>query len=181
MTYEGSYTDCIRPVLGRGGPRQTFDIKPICWSFPTLDHAFAEARKAVLVSPYRLREHCSASQRDGFMTNDPVTQSPANSSLALHLLSMALGVAQTAVCTAAQLGLADHVNDGPKSVAALAEATGTHLPTLTRLMDVLVYLGLFRQTAPGRLVANRCAAVGPPLRHVDRRGVVWPDVATSRA
>ena len=69
------------------------------------------------------------------MTNDPVTQSPGDSSLALHLLSMALGVAQTAVlCTAAQLGLADYVKDGPKSVAALAEATGTHLPTLTRLM-----------------------------------------------
>ena len=70
------------------------------------------------------------------MTNDPVTQSPGDSSLALHLLSMALGVAQTAVlCTAAQLGLADYVKDGPKSVAALADATGTHLPTLTRLMD----------------------------------------------
>jgi len=65
------------------------------------------------------------------MTNDPVTQSPGDSSLALHLLSMALGVGQTAVlCTAAQLGLADHVKDGPESVAALAEATGTHLPTL---------------------------------------------------
>jgi hypothetical protein len=35
---------------------------------------------------------------------------------------MALGVAQTAVlCTAAQLGLADQVKDGPKSVEALAE------------------------------------------------------------
>src|SRR5215471_114634 len=81
MTDERSYTDCIRPVLGRGGPLQTFDIKPICWSFPTLDHAFAEARKAVLVSPYRLYKHCSASQREGFMTNDPVTQSPRDSSL----------------------------------------------------------------------------------------------------
>jgi hypothetical protein len=50
---------------------------------------------------------------------------------------MALCVAQTAVlCTAAQLGLADYVKDGPKSVAALADATGTHLPTLTRLMDM---------------------------------------------
>jgi hypothetical protein len=33
----------------------------------------------------------------------------------------------------------------------------------------------------GRFVANRCAAVGPPLRHADRRGMVWPDVAASRA
>lgn len=25
MTYERSYTDCIRPVLGRSGPLQAFD------------------------------------------------------------------------------------------------------------------------------------------------------------
>jgi hypothetical protein len=94
------------------------------------------------------------------MTNDPVTQSPGDSSLALHLLSMALGVAQTAVlCTAAQLGLADHVKDGPKSVAALADATGTHLPTLTRLMDVLVHLGLFRETAPGQFTCTPLGAL----------------------
>ena len=94
------------------------------------------------------------------MTNDPVTQSPRDSSLALHLLSMALGVAQTAVlCTAAQLGLADHVKDGPRSVAALAEATGTHLPTLTRLMDVLVHLGLFRETAPGQFTCTPLGAL----------------------
>ena len=63
------------------------------------------------------------------MTNDTLTQSPAESSLAQHLLSMALGMAQTAVlCTAAQLGLADHLKDGPKSVAALAEATRGRLP-----------------------------------------------------
>jgi len=73
---------------------------------------------------------------------------------------MALGVAQTAVlCTAAQLGLADHVKDGPKSVAALAEAAGTHLPTLTRLMDVLVHLGLFSETAPGQFTCTRLGAL----------------------
>ena len=70
-------------------------------------------------------------QKDSLMTHDIVTPSPPESSLAQHLLVMALGAAQTAVlCTAAQLGLADHVKDGPETVAALAEATGTHLPTL---------------------------------------------------
>ena len=73
---------------------------------------------------------------------------------------MALGVAQTSVlCTAAQLGLADHVKDGPKSVAALAEATGTHLPTLTRLMGVLVHLGLFAETAPGQFTCTPLGAL----------------------
>jgi len=63
------------------------------------------------------------------MTNDILTPSPPDSSLAQHLLVMAFGVAQTSVlCTAAQLGLADHLKDGPKSVAALAEATRGRLP-----------------------------------------------------
>ena len=94
------------------------------------------------------------------MTNDILTPSPADSSLAQHLLVMAFGVAQTSVlCTAAQLGLADHVKDGPKSVAALAEATGTHLPTLTRLMGVLVHLGLFVETAPGQFTCTPLGAL----------------------
>jgi DNA-binding IclR family transcriptional regulator len=101
------------------------------------------------------------------MTNDILTQSPPDSSLAQHLLVMALGVAQTSVlCTAAQLGLADHLKDGPKSVAALAEATGTHPPTLTRLMGVLAHLGLCAETAPGQFA---CTPLGPcckPMRRI---------------
>ena len=27
MTYEWSYTVCIKPALGRGGPQQAFDMK----------------------------------------------------------------------------------------------------------------------------------------------------------
>lgn len=115
------------------------------------------------------------------MTNDTLTQSPADSSLALHLLSMALGVAQTAVlCTAAQLGLADQVKDGPKSVAALAEATGTHLPTLTRLMSVLVHLekGTFYFSLAkrvwtgidGSMPRTARASVGNICYHVINRG-----------
>jgi hypothetical protein len=70
------------------------------------------------------------------MTNDPLSQSPGDSSLALHLLSMALGVAQTAVlCTAAQLGLADQVKDGLKSAAALAEGTGQAVGELHFVAD----------------------------------------------
>lgn len=37
MTYERSYTGCIRPVLGRGGPLQPSDIKTTYWIFPTLE------------------------------------------------------------------------------------------------------------------------------------------------
>ena len=58
MTYERSYTDCIRPVLDRCVPLQAFDIKAIYWISPTIEQAFAEARKAGLVSLYRLHKHC---------------------------------------------------------------------------------------------------------------------------
>ena len=94
------------------------------------------------------------------MTNDILTQPPADSSLAQHLLVMTLGVAQTHVlCVAAQLGLADRVKDGPKSVEELAEATGAHSPTLTRLMGVLVHLGLFVETAPGQFTCTPLGAL----------------------
>lgn len=70
--------------------------------------------------------------------------------LAQQLLAMTLGVAQThALGVAAQLGLADLMKDGSQSVAALAAATRTHLPTLARLMGMLAHLGLFAETAPG--------------------------------
>jgi hypothetical protein len=48
-----------------------------------------------------------------------------------------------AVYAAARLGLADLLADGPRSVAALASATGTHEPSLYRLMRTLAGLGLF--------------------------------------
>ena len=125
------------------------------------------------------------------MTNDTLTPSPADSSLALHLLSMALGVAQTSVlCTAAQLGLADHVKDGPQSVAALAEATGTHPPTLTRLLGVLVHLGLFVEPAPGQFACTPLGALlqtdaPQSVRHFvmliggEWYGPTWPQLAHS--
>jgi hypothetical protein len=94
------------------------------------------------------------------MTNDSLPPPPPESALAQHLLVMALGVAQTAVlCTAAQLGLADQLQDGPKSVAALAEATGTPPPTLARLLAVLAHLGLCTETAPGQFACTPLGAL----------------------
>jgi hypothetical protein len=44
--------------------------------------------------------------KEGLLTNALSSQLPADSSLALHLLVMIMGVAQTSVlCTAEQLGL----------------------------------------------------------------------------
>ena len=85
-----------------------------------------------------------------------------DSSLTQQLLAMTLGVAQThALSVAAQLKLADLMKDGPQSATALATATRTHLPTLTRLMTMLCHMGVFAQTAPGQF---SCTPLGALLQ-----------------
>jgi hypothetical protein len=125
------------------------------------------------------------------MTDTLSSQPLADSALAQHLLVMIMGVAQTSVlCTAAQLGLADHMKAGPQSVAALAEATGTHPPTLTRLLDVLIHLGLCAEPAPGQFTCTPLGALlqtdAPhSLRHLamlmggEWYGPTWPRLTHS--
>jgi hypothetical protein len=60
----------------------------------------------------------------------------------------------------AVLGLADHLAGGPRTVAELAEASGAHTPTLTRLLRALVGLGLCAEDG-GRY---RLTPVGEYLR-----------------
>ena len=66
------------------------------------------------------------------------------------LLQMMAGpwVAQ-AIFTAANLGIADRVKDGPVSVEALAEATGVHAPSLYRVLRALASIGVFAESEPG--------------------------------
>ena len=59
----------------------------------------------------------------------------------LHRLVTGYQVSQ-AVHVAATLGLCDLLADGPRSVATLAEATGTDARSLTRLMRGLAAVGL---------------------------------------
>lgn len=49
----------------------------------------------------------------------------------------------------AELGVADHLGDGPRSVEELAAATGTHSPVLARLLRALVSAGVLAQPQPG--------------------------------
>jgi hypothetical protein len=51
---------------------------------------------------------------------------------------------------AAQLGLADLLADGPKTVDTLAEATATHAPSLHRLLRALAALGVFTDEGEDR-------------------------------
>lgn len=55
-----------------------------------------------------------------------------------------------ALWAAAKLGVADLMAVGPQSAAALAEATGTHAPSVYRLMRALCGLGIFHEDEQGR-------------------------------
>lgn len=55
-----------------------------------------------------------------------------------------------AIYVAATLGIADLLEDGPKSVDELAQATGTHAPTLYRLLRALASVGVFTEQPDGR-------------------------------
>jgi hypothetical protein len=61
---------------------------------------------------------------------------------ALLRMTNAFQVSQ-AIYAAATLGIADLLVDGPKSTDVLAEGTGTHAPTLHRLLRALASVGVF--------------------------------------
>ncbi len=66
-----------------------------------------------------------------------------------------------ALYVAARLGLADLVAAGPKPPEVLAEATGTHAPSLYRLLRALASVGVFAEDDQGRFGLT---ALGSPLR-----------------
>jgi SAM-dependent methyltransferase len=55
-----------------------------------------------------------------------------------------------AIYVAAKLGIADRLTDGPHSSAELAHATGTHPPSLHRLLRLLASAGVFAELDDGR-------------------------------
>jgi hypothetical protein len=55
-----------------------------------------------------------------------------------------------AIYVAAKLGIADLVHDGPKTSDDLARATGTHAPSLYRLLRALASVGVFAEDGQGR-------------------------------
>jgi DNA-binding Lrp family transcriptional regulator len=54
-----------------------------------------------------------------------------------------------ALFVTAKLGLADHLVDGPRSVAEIADAVGADPPALGRLLRTLASLGVFTESEPG--------------------------------
>src|SRR5215472_8258704 len=54
------------------------------------------------------------------------------------------------VYAVAKLGIPDLIKDRPKTAEELAQATGTHAPSLYRVLRALASLGAFSQTSDGR-------------------------------
>jgi O-methyltransferase domain/Dimerisation domain len=80
----------------------------------------------------------------------------------MNLLDTVFGFASAQIIhVAARLGLADHLADGPKTSAELAGATGTHAPSLHRLLRALTCFGVVMQVDKDRF---ELAPPGMPLR-----------------
>ena len=75
-----------------------------------------------------------------------------------HYISRALFVAAT-------LGIADLLKDGPCSYSELAQSTGTHAPSLIRLMRLLASAGVFTEKENGNFgltPVGECLRTGVP-------------------
>jgi hypothetical protein len=97
------------------------------------------------------------------MISDTVPQRPpGDPSAAAELLSLTSGgwVAQ-AIAVAAQLRLADSLVSGAKDVGELAADTGSHAPSLYRLLRALASIGIFTEDGNGRFELTPLAT---PLR-----------------
>jgi len=86
----------------------------------------------------------------------------AMSSPGAQILEMAHGAAWTHILGAlARLEIADHLADGPRTVASLAAATGTDPDLLDRLLRAATALGLLERSPEGSVTTT---AVGSCLR-----------------
>jgi len=82
-------------------------------------------------------------------------RSAANTPPHVRLIQMGAAIwAARAVYAAAELGLADHLSNGPRSAEDLARVTGTHTPSLFRLLRALASCGVVTEIAPGRFATT---------------------------
>jgi orsellinic acid C2-O-methyltransferase len=95
------------------------------------------------------------------------TQKIRNRAALIEIIGGYMG--SQALALAAELKLADHIESGRVSSAALAKATGTHQPSLYRLLRTLVAIGLFTEPAPDHFGLTE---VGDQLR-TDSPNSLW--------
>jgi O-methyltransferase domain/Dimerisation domain len=88
---------------------------------------------------------------------NPTPTQPSPQEAILHL---ALGyLASRGLHVATELGIADLLKDGPKSIAELARATGAQQQSLYRLLRMLAGQGVFAEEPPGHFRLTPMAAV----------------------
>ena len=91
---------------------------------------------------------------------DAVPAPAAQQAPEVELTELLLGYQRTQLLyVAAKLGLADLLAAGPQPVEALATATGTHAPSLYRLLRALASLGVFAEQDDGRFALTPLAAL----------------------
>jgi len=83
----------------------------------------------------------------------------------VRLYQMATGhYVSQAIYVAAKLGIADLLGNGPRRHDELAKATGTHAPSLRRVLRLLASTGVFAETEDGRFEltpVGSCLQSGP--------------------
>ena len=103
------------------------------------------------------------------------TPAETNAEAAFAIIGMALGyVAAQALHVAATLGIADLVAAGPRHIDDLAAATGTHAPSLSRVLRTLCSVGVFAEDAEGRFAQTpRSATLRADAPGSIRDAVIW--------
>src|SRR5690242_6716821 len=79
--------------------------------------------------------------------------------------------------TAAELGIADHLDDIPRDASSLAGAMAVHAPSLARLMRALAAIGIVHETADRRYTLAPLGATLQSHRPGSMRG--WARVIMS--
>lgn len=89
------------------------------------------------------------------MQTNPEAVPPADSQEPpphVRVIQLATGFwVSRALYAVAYFGIADHLKDGPEDLDRLAAATGTHAPSLRRVLRLLESFGLFRMDDGGRV------------------------------
>jgi hypothetical protein len=68
-----------------------------------------------------------------------------------HLLALLAGkMISASICVLAQVGVADHMAEGPRTVAELADTTGTDAAMLYRFLRAAASVGVFAELPDGR-------------------------------
>jgi hypothetical protein len=90
----------------------------------------------------------------------PDEKSPSNQNPLEQLNGLMFGwFVSRAIYVAAELGIADLLRDGPKTIDQLASATGAHRQALYRLLRMLAGYGVFAEDRAGRFELTPAAAL----------------------